>query len=488
MELGVGLDFFDIDNELNDVFAHLTPKGRRRTDSDLSSAAGRVVSLINKIPEIEKMHQGGVPCKRINTARGIYLKECFMGLQAAWMSAQKRFKGNYEPIASALAKYRRRCLVARSFIFILRDDEFHRKWKLSVCKVWGSAIIEMENATQLKQACLDEVLELRTIAPEIPCHKTRRNLVFATQQSLNLALRTSPLAPVLQDQLGQLVKWINEEELCKEMNRASSIYRECTSLMEQLSKKNKHKKLEWPDNTSEEKRIAMAGEHKPQVESVTGAVAPSFTVEGDSIECDDIAIGVVNDESEYQVTDLVASSEYQDLNSWSGDVTAPASDVAQPTFVPVLAYVLTLTDLNYCFPVISGTDIEAAATNELTRGFALLKQAREICMITPHKSWVIPGDAKEKIVKGLKLITSELKKHCKGEDVESSVEGLMQLPIVNAGDDCIRNSLYPLLNQHLRRGELLQHWQLSCIQDELEFLRLTLGCAGYRSPPGKYSA
>ncbi len=506
------LNHLEIENDFSRVFDLLKPQGRKRTVDDLKKATPVALSLIEKEVQIKALPNGEYFKKSLQTIKTIYYVEYFEKVSKYLTSVFNKYgRKNYNAVICEMAQYRETYLQAKAFVGLLKDEQARHIWRLEACKVWGQLITGLKTAKQLELDCLEQLLELRSIAPRIPCYTTRQRFQYGVINLLELAVATT-LSPELQNRLCELVEWIDQENLLLREHPSYSFSADYVKVTRRLKQQGKLCRVELQEveelvqeATVQEETLQKetAQEKKPQGKVISAAADPLLesakqepgqphktgTLSESVVEVQEL-LPLPDSQHLMAATQISKSEPIQRLLQEPGSPipllsTMPTGavyqqepvTVVQPvTLIPVVPVVpVVYVDINLLFPILRGVGSSTIPVTELGKGFILLRQAREICTTVPHMPWCTPEDAKEKILEGIKLIIFMLQKFCMNQQASSNLEKLMLLPIINA-DKCITEGLDPLLSQHISRGELVMHWQLKCIQGELESLRQMLAC------------
>ena len=77
---------------------------------------------------------------------------------------------------------------------------------MTACKAWGWGF-DADSIGSIRQQDLEHALELRKVAPDIPCGHTKNRLIEVVTKWMILAQSTSDMSQELRDKLQELISW-----------------------------------------------------------------------------------------------------------------------------------------------------------------------------------------------------------------------------------------------------------------------------------------
>ena len=209
-----GLTYADVNKKLDNIFncyIHVSD-GRR----DIDKAAELSLELFEEENEILSLPHGQNFIKRFNDLKTIIYTEYFHPVNKSFnksfnessYQSQRSNEGKYKFICKRMAGFSDTCVKNQRFIFVLREEQ-SEKWKLTACKAWGYKL----NAQYYKRVDindLEHILQLRKIAPELPCRQTRNRFIQTVTQWLTLAQAVRNMPKDTENKLSELIDWCDQ--------------------------------------------------------------------------------------------------------------------------------------------------------------------------------------------------------------------------------------------------------------------------------------
>ena len=150
--------------------------------------------------------------KRFKTLESIVYTEYFQEILHQYTFLSKRYSRDYERTCQEMACFREQCLRNKDFTMVLKGDghikdDHINNWNLTVCKVWGYRLGQLQNTQEIRTDDLNYIDELLEQVPNVPCTQTRNRLWSLIARYGQIAVKASHINESHKPRLQRLLEY-----------------------------------------------------------------------------------------------------------------------------------------------------------------------------------------------------------------------------------------------------------------------------------------
>ena len=183
--------------------------------------------LVKQKEAIECLVCGEVLIQRLDGARQRVYNLTFGEIFKAFSQVRDKHNDDYKAYAQTLAPFKEKIVRYEKLLCALDSEQRISNWRLTICKAWWISLSQVALDSAIDHSLFDDLKNLRLVAQQVPCKKTRLQLYTAMSHIFTISARASQIRNSYSNQLKELQDWASNlmtaETQCKDLREFVSL-------------------------------------------------------------------------------------------------------------------------------------------------------------------------------------------------------------------------------------------------------------------------